>query len=64
MIIKNAQFTASWQAKAKGLTNLKQVSALTGVSPQTLDNWCKHKPELFEVVLCGCVVILGVDNER
>ena len=55
--------TTSQQAKAKGLTNLKQVSDLTGVSPQTLDNWCKRKPELFEVVLVGCVAILGVENE-
>lgn len=55
--------TTSKQAKAKGLTNLKQVSALTGVSPQTLDNWYKHKPELFETVLMGCVARLGVDNE-
>lgn len=54
------QFTASWQAKAKGLTNLKQVTDLTGVSPQTLGNWYKHKPELFEVVLVGCVAILGL----
>ena len=54
---------ASQQAKSKGLTSLKQVSDLTGVSPQTLDNWHKHKPELFEVVLCGCVAILGIDNE-
>jgi len=54
--------TASKQAKAKGLTNLKQVSDLTGVSPQTLDNWYKHKPELFETVLCGCVARLGLDN--
>ena len=55
--------TTSQKAKAKGLTNLKQVVELTGVSPQTLDNWSKHKPELFEVVLCGCVAILGIDNE-
>jgi len=55
--------TTSQQAKAKGLTNLKQVTALTGVSPQTLDNWCKHKPELFETVLCGCVARLGLDND-
>ncbi len=55
--------TASQRAKAKGLTNLKQVTDLTGVSPQTLDNWYKHKPELFETVLVGSVARLGIDNE-
>jgi len=57
--MSQVRFTASYQAKAKGLTNLKQVSALTGVSPQTLDNWYKHKPELFEIVLMGCVARLN-----
>ena len=54
--------TASKKAKEKGLTSLKQASVLTGVSPQTLDNWYKHKPELFETVLCGCVARLGLNE--
>ena len=45
---------ASKQAKELGLKSLKQVSELTGQSPQTLINWHKNKPELFEVVLLGC----------
>lgn len=46
--------TASQQAKAAGLKSLSQVSEMTGQSAQTLINWSKNKPELFEVVLRGC----------
>jgi len=41
-------------AKASGL-KLVEVSNLTGVSIQTLTNWYKNKPELFDVVLSGCI---------
>ena len=47
--------TASKQAKELGLKSLTQVSKLTGQSPQTLINWFNDKPDLFEVVLLGCV---------
>ena len=49
--------TASQQAKAAGLKSLAQVSELTGVSFQTLNNWAKHKPQLFEAVLLGCLAL-------
>ena len=45
----------SRQAKKVGLKNLKQVSEMTGQSIQTLSNWCKDKPELFDIVLFGCL---------
>ena len=41
-------------AKQHGLKSLKQVSELTGQSSQTLLNWHKDKPLLFEIVLLGC----------
>ncbi len=47
--------TPSQQAKAAGLKNLAAVTQITGVSPQTLTNWHRHKPELFKVVIAGCV---------
>lgn len=47
--------TPSKQAKGLGLKSLTQVSELTGQSLQTLTNWFNDKPELFEVVLLGCV---------
>jgi len=50
--------TAAKYALSKGLTGLTQVSELTGASLQTLDNWYKHKPELFNVVLAGCVALI------
>ena len=52
--------TASKQAKELGLKSLTQVSELTGQSLQTLTNWFNDKPELYEVVLLGCVAKLGL----
>ena len=43
------------QAKSMGLKSLTQVSNLTGVSLNTLTNWHRDKPLLFDVVLLGCV---------
>lgn len=48
--------TPSQKAKSMGLESLNQVSEITGASPQTLSNWAKHKPKLFQTVLAGCVV--------
>ena len=36
-----------------GIFEIKEVTRLTGVSPQTLNNWLKNKPELLEIVLIG-----------
>lgn len=46
--------TASKAAKAAGLKGLSQMADITGQSPQTLTNWFKNKPQLFDVVLNGC----------
>ena len=46
--------TPSQQAKAAGLSSLAVVVDMTGVSYQTLNNWHKHKPNLFATVLAGC----------
>lgn len=45
--------TASKKAKELGLKSLAQITGLTGVSTQTLDNWFKNKPRLFEIVCLG-----------
>jgi hypothetical protein len=50
--------TPSQQAKEAGLKNLLQVQQLTGQSAQTLTNWHRDKPELFKIVLLGCVASL------
>lgn len=47
--------TASQQAKAAGLKSLLQVQQLTRQSAQTLINWHRDKPDLFRVVIAGCV---------
>ena len=44
----------SQQAKKAGLKSLTEVSKLTGVRFQTLNNWAKNKPELFNIVIIGC----------
>ena len=46
--------TPSSKAKQAGLNSLAQVSGLTGVSTQTLNNWHERKPKLFNIVLIGC----------
>lgn len=58
--------TPSQQAKAAGLRSLSEVVRLTGVSYQTLTNWHRDKPELFEVVLLGCSVkkVLAREPQR
>lgn len=53
---KRGNMTPAKQAKLAGLKSLSQVSEITGVSAQTLDNWAKNKPDLFRVVLAGCAV--------
>ena len=47
--------TPSQKAKAAGLKSLSQVSKMTGTSLQTLANWSKNKPQLFRIVISGCV---------
>jgi len=51
--------TPSKQVKSVGLKSLTQVSNITGVSLNTLTNWCRDKPELFRIVLIGCKADLG-----
>ena len=51
--------TAASEAKELGLKSLAQVSELTEQSTQTLNNWFNNKPELFEIVLLGCMVKLN-----
>ena len=51
--------TPSQKAKSVGLKSLTQVMELTGVSLNTLSNWHREKPDLYDVVLLGCLVKLG-----
>lgn len=52
--------TPSQQVKSVGLKSLTQVSQLTGQSLQTLSNWHRDKPELFRIVLLGCLAEEGL----
>ena len=50
--------TASRQAKAQGLKSLAQVSQMTGQDVEKLIRWAKDRPELFNIILQGCVRVL------
>ena len=60
--------TPSKKTKALGFKGMNQVKAELGfnknghplVSSQTLDNWNKNKPELFDAVLIGVAYKLGL----
>ena len=47
---------ASEQVKAAGLKSLSELAEISRQSPQTLINWHKNKPKLFDLVLKGAVV--------
>ena len=52
---------------AQWLKNLLQVQQITKQSAQTLINWHRDKPQLFRVVIAGCVSLTPAeiaDNER
>lgn len=56
--------TPSQKAKSVGLKSLTQVMELTGVSLNTLSNWHREKPDLYDVVLLGCLVKLGKEPSK
>jgi len=58
------QLTPAQQAKGEGLKSLSQVSRMTGTSLQTLTNWARNKPTLFNVVLAGCVSLCLHPREK
>lgn len=45
--------TPSKQCKAAGLKSLAELVRISGVSEQTLINWSRNKPRLFEIVIAG-----------
>jgi hypothetical protein len=49
--------TPSQQAKAHGYKTLSELASIVGVDRQTLDNWAKNKPKLFQAVLLGARLI-------
>lgn len=48
--------TPAQQAKAAGLKSLAKASEISGVPTRTLQDWHKSKPQLFKVVIAGCLV--------
>lgn len=54
--MSNSIIKPSEQCKAAGLKSLMELSTISGVSNQTLINWSKEKPHLFDIVLAGSIV--------
>lgn len=52
----SGQTTPSQQAKAAGLKSLEQMSQMVGKPTETLRNWHRYSPELFRILLIGCVL--------
>ena len=52
-IMKKIKTTPSDQCRAGGLRSLAELSRLSGVSVQTLINWSRNKPTLFEIAIAG-----------
>lgn len=55
--------TVASECKKQGVS-VKDVLRETQQSRQTLANWVKHKPKLFEIVLIGVVAKLDQEWER
>jgi len=49
--------TASKYAKQAGLKSLAEAVRMTGRSADTLTRWHKDMPDLFRVVIAGCIEI-------
>ena len=53
----------SEKCKAEGLKSLVELSEIIGESVQTLNNWYKHKPKVFDAVLMWAVQHLLLREE-
>jgi len=49
--------TPANEVKYSGLSSLKEVADACNVSVQTLSNWHKSRPELFDVIVIGVASI-------
>jgi len=46
----------SEKCKAAGLKSLAELAEISGASIQTLNNWFKNKPIIFDLVLRGAIM--------
>lgn len=61
-MVRAGTMKPSEACKAAGLKSLAELSRVTGESVQTLNNWHKNKPRLFEILVAGAVLVR--DRER
>lgn len=56
--------TLAERCKAAGLSSAAELTRMTATSKETLTNWLKDKPMLFEIVLHGARSSLGINDEN
>lgn len=54
--------TVSETVRAAGLKSVNQLSEMTKVSPFTLRQWFKNRPEVFELMLNGALLKLEEED--
>lgn len=47
----------AYKQEAAGLKSLRELSEIASVSTRTLENWHKHNPQRFAVILAGAVAV-------
>lgn len=52
---KVIELTAAKYAKSMGLSDLEKVVDITGKGRGTLRNWRDEQPNLFHIVILGCI---------
>jgi len=56
--------TPSEQCKVAGLKSLIELSKISSVSVQTLINWHRDKPTLFDVLLVGAKTSKEINTDQ
>lgn len=54
--------TPAEYVKSIGLNSLKEMSKISTVRTQTLDNWWNDNPQRFKAMARGCVAIKHEEN--
>jgi len=49
--------SASNMCKSAGLASVRELAGYTGISTRTLNNWHKHKPRMFKLMIIAAVSI-------
>lgn len=56
--------SASKYVKQQGLSSIQQMAKLCGRHHNTLDEWYASDPAFFDILLAGCLLKLGKNDEE